>query len=81
MGVDGRELDLPPVEVKFAGFCGLEPGVDGLEFCNGRGLSTEVTDDGRVLEGVDDLDTEGREDGVEGLAEDTERALGEAGLV
>lgn len=35
--------------------------------------------EGRVLEGVEDLDVVGREDGVEGL--DAARVLGEAGLV
>lgn len=83
MGVDGRELDRMVVEFKLAGICGLELGVDGLEFgTDGRLLSMEaLVRDGRVLEGVEDLDAVGRADGVEGLAEDTERALGEAGLV
>ncbi|KAH7554653.1 hypothetical protein JRO89_XS12G0253300 [Xanthoceras sorbifolium] len=82
VGVDEREFERAAVEFKFAGICGLELGVDGLEFWDGRVLSTEEpVRDGRVLEGVEDLDTEGRADGVEGLAEDVERVLGEAGLM
>lgn len=82
MGVDGRELDRTVEEFKLAGICGLELGVDGLEFWDGRVLSMEeLVRDGRVLEGVEDLDAVGRADGVDGLAEDIERALGEAGLV
>lgn len=82
MGVDGRELDRAVEEFKLAGICGLELGVDGLEVWDVRVLSMEeLVRDGRVLEGVEDLDDIGRADGVDGLADDTERALGEAGLV
>lgn len=82
MGVDGRELDRTAEEFKLGGICGLELGVDGLEVWDGRVLSMEeLVRDGRVLEGVEDLDAVGRADGVDGLTEDIERALGEAGLV
>lgn len=82
MGVDGRELDRTVEEFKLGGICGLELGVDGLEVWDGRVLSMEeLLRDGRVLEGVEDLDAVGRADGVDGLAEDTERALGEDGLI
>lgn len=82
MGVDGRELDRAVEEFKLAGICGLELGVDGLEVWDVRVLSMEeLVRDGRVLEGVEDLDDVGRADGVDGLADDTERALGEACLV
>lgn len=37
--------------------------------------------DGRALEGVEDLDAVGREDGVEGLVVDELRVLGEEGLM
>lgn len=36
---------------------------------------------GRGLEGVEDRDAVGREEGVEGLAEDEERVMGEDGLM
>ena len=39
VGVDGREFERTAVEFKFAGICGLEVGVDGLELCKGRLLS------------------------------------------
>ncbi len=82
MGVDGREIDRVTGEFKFAGICGLELGVDGLELCNGRDLSMEeLVGAGRALEGVEDRDGTWREDGVEGLAVDGERVMGEDGLV
>lgn len=82
VGVEGREFDRAAVELKFAGICGLELGVDGLEFWDGRVLSMEeLVREGRVLEGVEDLDAIGRDDSVDGLVEDEERVIGEAGLV
>lgn len=45
-------------------------------------LSTdELVGDGRALEGVDDRDITGRDDGVEGLAAEDERELGVEGLM
>lgn len=82
VGVDGREFDRAAGELKFAWSCGLELGVVGLEFGDGRGLSMEeLVRPGRALEGVEDLDDVGRADGVEGLAVDEERVMGEDGLV
>lgn len=53
--------------------------MDGLELCNGRDLS--LVGAGRALEGVGDRNGAWREDGVEGLAVDGERVMGEDGLV
>lgn len=39
VGVDGREFERTAVEFKFAGTCGLEVGVHGLELCEGLLLS------------------------------------------
>lgn len=82
MGVDGREFERATGELKFAGICGLELGVDGLELCPGRVLSMEeLVGDGRALEGVEGRDSVGRDDGVEDLAVDGERVMGDDGLV
>lgn len=81
MGVDGREIERVE-ELKFAGICGLELGVEGLELCVGRVLSMEeLVGAGRALEGVEDRDGVVREEGVEGLAVDGARLMGEDGLV
>ena len=61
--------------------------MDGLELCDdGLCLSTEevdvVEETERALEGVEGLvDAVGREEGVEGLAADEERVIGEDGLM
>jgi len=57
--------------------------VDGLEPCDdGLCLSeVELVETGRGLEGVEDRDTVGREEGVEGLDPDEERVMGEDGLM
>lgn len=82
VGVDGREFDRAAVEFKLAEICGLELGVDGLEFWDGRVLSMEeLVGAGRTLEGVEDRDAVGRADGVDGLAVDGERLMGEDGLM
>lgn len=66
----------------FAETCVLEVGVDGLEFCDGLGLSTEdAVGAVRDLEGVVDLDTVGRAEGVEGLEVPEERLVGVDGLI
>lgn len=81
VGVDGRELDRAAGELKFARSCGLELGVVGLEFGDGRDLSIEeLVRLGRALEGVEGLDDVGRA-GVEGLVIVEERVMGEDGLV
>lgn len=82
VGVEGREFGRAADGLKFAGICDLEVGVDGLEFWDGRLLSTElIAETGRALEGVEGRDNVGRDDGVEGLAVDVERILGEEGLM
>lgn len=82
VGVDGREIDRVVGEFKFAGIWGLELGVEGLELSDGRGLSMEeLVGVGRALEGVEERDGVWREDGVEGLAVDGERVMGDDGLV
>lgn len=82
VGVDGREFEREAVELKFAGICALELGVEGLELWDCRVLSTkELVGAGRTLDGVEERDVSGREDGVEGLAVDGERVIGEDGLV
>lgn len=82
VGVDGRDVERAAGELKFAGICGLELGVEGLEFCDGLTLSAEdVLGLERALEGVEDLDNVGRADGVEGLAVDEERLVGVDGLM
>lgn len=86
VGVEGRDsdrVDEADGECKFAGMWGLELGVDGLEPCDdGLFLSAvELVETGRGLEGVEDRDAVGREEGVEGLAEDEERVMGEDGLM
>lgn len=86
VGVDGREfgreLDRAVVELMFAAICGLEIGVEGLEFCDGRGFSIEeLVETGRILEGVEGRDAVARADGVEGLAAEGERVTGEDGLM
>lgn len=82
VGVEGREFGLE--EIKFgelAEICGLEVGVDGLELKDGLGLSMDELDDpGRILDGVEARDEEVRV-GVEGLAVDDVRELGEEGLM
>ena len=56
--------------------------MEGLELCPGRVLSmAELVGAGRALEGVEGRDSVGRDDGVEGLAVDGERVIGEDGLV
>lgn len=83
VGVDGREFGREACEFKFAGICGLVLlGVKGLELCTDRGFSMEeLVEVVRGLEGVVDRDSDGREVGVEGLAVDGERVMGEDGLV
>ncbi|KAF2287995.1 hypothetical protein GH714_003790 [Hevea brasiliensis] len=82
VGVDEREFDRVVVEFKFAGICALELGVEDLEFWDCRVLSIkELAGAGRTLDGVEGRDVVGRADGVEGLAVDGERAIGEDGLV
>lgn len=81
MGVDGREIDRVDGELRLAGICGLELGVDGLELCNGRDLSMEeLVGAGRALDGVEGRDDAWREDGVEGLDIGV-RPMGEDGLI
>lgn len=81
VGVDGLDVERVAGEFKFAEICGLEVGVDGLEFWGGLGLSAEdVLRAGRGLEGVVDLEA-GRAEGVEGLALDEERLVGVDGLI
>lgn len=57
--------------------------MDGLELCDdGLCLSAvELVETERGLDGVEDRDAVGREEGVEGLAEDVERVTGEDGLI
>lgn len=82
VGVDGREGVRAAGELKFAGICGLELGVEGLELATDRGLSMEeLVGTERVLEGVEGRDRDGREVGVEGLAVDGERVMGDDGLL
>lgn len=82
MGVDGREGVRAAGELKFAGICGLELGVEGLELATDRGLSMEeLAGTERALEGVEGRDSDGREVGVEGLAVDGERVMGDDGLL
>lgn len=82
VGVDGLEADRMTGEVRFAGICGLEFGVEGLEFWDGLDLSMEeVVGAGRALEGVEDRDGVEREDAVEGRAVDEERVVGVEGLM
>lgn len=81
VGVDGRELERAIVELEFVEICGLELGVDGLELWDGRGRSIEeLVRVWRGFEGVEGRDTDGRPDGVEGLAVEGERLIGEDGL-
>jgi len=86
VGVEARDsdrVDEADGECKFAGMWGLELGVEGLEpWDDGLCLSAvELVETGRGLEGVEDRDAVGREEGVEGLDEDEERAIGEDGLM
>lgn len=77
VGVDGLDVVRGEGELKFADICDLEVGVEGLEFWDGLCLSTEdVLIEGRGLEGVVDLDTEGWLEGVEDLVIDGERLVG-----
>lgn len=83
VGVDGREFDRVAVEFKFAGICGRAVGVEGRGFWDGLILlSLEELVDGRVLEGVDDLDGTARAAGADDLAADVkdERVVGVEGL-
>lgn len=83
VGVEGREFGLEAIIFgEFAESCGLEVGVDGLELRDGLVLSMDELDDpGRILDGVEDRDAEEVRVGVEGLAEDDERELGDEGLM
>lgn len=83
LGVEGREFGLEAIVFwEFAESCGLEVGVDGLELRDGLALSMDELDEpGRILDGVEARDTEEVRVGVEGLAEDDERELGEEGLM
>lgn len=83
VGVEGREFGLEATMFgELAVICGLEVGVDGLELRDGLGLSMDELDDpGRILEGVEARDAEEVRVGVEGLAEDEERELGDEGLM
>lgn len=81
-GVHGRDVERAAGEFKFAGICGLEIGVEGLEFWDCPTLSAEAAlAAGWALEGVEDLDNVGQEDGDEGLAADEDRVLGVDGLI
>lgn len=57
--------------------------MDGLEFCgDGLCLSVEeVVETERTLEGVEDLDAVGRDEGVDGLVDEVERVMGDDGLM
>lgn len=82
MGVEGRESDLADgtdEEYKLAGICGLELGVEGIELCEALLLSANEML--RILDGVEGRDATGREEGVEGLAADEKRVMGEDCLV
>lgn len=83
VGVEGREFGLEAIVFgEFAKSCGLEVGVDGLELRDGLALSMDELDDpGRILDGVEARDAEDVRVGVEGLAEDDERELGDEGLM
>lgn len=82
VGVDGREFDRVTGKLELAEFCDLELGVEGLEFCDCRGLSPgETVGIERALEGVEDLEGVVRLDGVEGLEVDDDRVMGEDGLM
>lgn len=83
VGVEGREFGLEAIIFgELAESCGLEVGVDGLELRDGLALSMDELDDpGRILDGVEDRDAEEVRVGVEGLAEDEERELGNEGLM
>ena len=84
VGVEGREFGLEATMFgELAVICGLEVGVDGLELLrDGLGLSIDELDDpGRILDGVEARDAEEVRVGVEGLAEDEERELGDEGLM
>lgn len=82
VGVEGREVDRVAGKLELAGTCDLELGVEGLEFCDCRGLSPEeIVDNERALEGVEDREDVVRVEGVEGLAVDDERVMGEDGLM
>lgn len=83
VGVEGREFGLEEIIFgEFAESCGLEVGVDGLELRDGLVFSMDELDDpGRILEGVEARDAEEVRVGVEGLAEDDERELGDEGLM
>ena len=85
VGVEGRESDRAEGtvgECKFPEIWGLELGVEGLEFCDVLFLSTDEQEETeRGLEGVEDRDAVGREEGVAGLAAAGERVVGEDGLV
>ena len=82
--MEGREsvlTDGTDGECKLAGICGLE-GVEGLKLCEGLLLSEiELVLVVRTLDGVEDRDAVGRDEGVEGLDADEERVMGEDGLV
>lgn len=77
VGVDDLDVVRGEGEFKCADTCGLDVGVEGLEFWDGLGFSIEddVLRAGRGLEGVVDLDTVGRVEGVEGLVIDEERLV------
>lgn len=80
--MEGREFDREAATFKFAGICGLELGVDGLELWVSRGFSVEeLVGPVRTLEGVEGREVDDRADGVEGLAVDAERVTGEDGLM
>lgn len=82
VGVEGRELDREAGTLKFTGICGLELGVEGLELCVTRGFSTEeLVWPVRIREGVEGREVDERADGVEGLAVDEDRVMGEDGLI
>lgn len=85
VGVEGRESGLADGtdgECKLAGKCGLEEGVEGLKLCEALLLSAiELVLVVRTLDGVEDPNVVGRDEGVEGLVADEERGMGEDGLV
>lgn len=82
VGVEGLDVDRTPIEFVLAETCGLEIGVEGLEFWDGLGFSVEgMFGAGWTLQGVEDLETFARAEGVEGLVTDEERLVGVEDLI
>lgn len=82
VGVEGLDVDRLPIEFVLAETCGLEIGVEGLEFWDDLGFSVEgMLGAGWTLQGVEDLETFARAEGVEDLVTDEERLLGVEDLI